>query len=98
MSRSIHTTRRTLHEVRQKDFASDEEKAAAIKKVRFQLWRKRQIKSSVLAERHPAEVTGMPVAASDIPVRVIETHENLFHPASEPDIRNVLTRLPPEAT
>ncbi len=98
MSRSIHSTRRTLHEVRQKDFASDEEKAAAVKNVRFQLWRKRQIKSSVLAERHPAEVTGMPVAASEIPVRVIETHEHLYHAASELDIRSVLTRLPPEAT
>jgi hypothetical protein len=98
MSRSIHSTRQTLHEIRQIAFSSDEEKAAAIKKVRFQLWRKRQIKSSVLAERHPAEVAGMRMTASEIPVRVIDTHEHLYHAASEPDIRNVLTRLPPEAT
>lgn len=97
MSRSIHTTRRTLRELRKQDFADSEEKAAELQKARQQLRRKYFLKRQVEAERAADE---MPVAGVDvetIPIEVQDTAPFVHHACSIADIRAVLAALPAAA-
>lgn len=98
MSRSIHTTHRTLQDLRQQDFSSPRVRSKKIRKARQDLRRKRQIKNQILAERRKSLEPGRPVNATEIPIEVLDVHERIHFPASEEDIRTVLQRLPSSAT
>lgn len=97
MSRSIHTTRRSLTELRRRTFASDDARREAISEAEFSLGRKRRIKRHVAHERHAAPATGVPTPAAAIPIVVAEEGPYLFHAAAPADVRAVLERLPANA-
>lgn len=98
MSRSIHTTRRTLKDLRQQDFSSSKMRIKKIRKARQDLRRKRQIKSLILAERRKPTEPGRPVNATEIPIEILDVHEHIHFPATVADIRAILQRLPSSAT
>lgn len=93
MSRSIHTTRRTLAELEATDFGRAERREGALERARERLARKRRIKAAVLEERRRA-ATGVTLAAM-VPVVVTETGDCVHHGATPDDVREVLRRLPP---
>ncbi|PTX94609.1 hypothetical protein [Opitutus sp. ER46] len=97
MARSIHTTRRSLAELKKRKFASDDDRRVAISKAEFKLQRKRRIKRHVSAERHAVEIQGEPVPGSAIPIVVADQERNVFHAASSDDIRMILGMLPAAA-
>ena len=102
MSRSIHTTRRTITELRKKGKTANAAERAELKKeiqtASAALMRKRLIKWKVEHERRASQPTGIKRLVSDLPVRIIETHPLLHYPVSEQDIRAVLSQLPEQAT
>lgn len=99
MSRSIHTTRRSVREVRRKTFPTPEEKEEAVKKVIGELRRKRRIKRQVFSERHrsgPPSSGGFLV--STIPIETRDEGQLIHHAASVEDLRAILGLLPSGAT
>jgi len=98
MSRSIHTTRRTLDDQAKrilKKGASLKDVESALRKSGEQLRKKRLIKRQVLEERRS---TPLPVAESPIstiPIEVGDAGEFVHHAASPEDIHHVLEALPP---
>lgn len=98
MSRSIHTTRRTLKEIAKRKHPTLREKADAYFKALSELRRKRRLKEQVLTERSRPEppLAGTPIAT--IPIEVRDAGPWVHHPASPEDIRSVLSELPCTAT
>lgn len=97
MSRSIHTTRRTLRDLRKKKFASAEDRQAALKKARSEIWKKRRIKRQVAEERGRENPPLAVAAVGTIPVEVWDTGPFVQHGASEADVRAILALLPSAA-
>ena len=98
MSRSIHTTRKTLSQIARKKFPSAEEKADALKEAGRALRRKRRIKRLVADERGRS---APPLAGADpktIPVEAHNAGRYVHHNASIDDLRAVLALLPAQAT
>ena len=96
MSRSIHTTRKTISKLSRMKPASDAAKAEVIAKARSKLARKRRIKRLVNDERKRPT----PPAETNPQVIPIETHHashHIHHSASAEDLRAVLSLLPPPA-
>ena len=98
MSRSIHTTRRSVNELRKQDYSSADAKREALGEAKRELRRKRLIKELVSAERsRPAPpLAGTPI--STIPIGVRDAGPFVHHAASPEDIRAVLSELPTAAT
>ncbi len=94
MSRSIHTTRRSLAELKKRKFASDDARREAISEAGFDLQRKRRIKRHVTKERHAVVAVGDPVPAASIPIKLRDRAPNIFHAAGPEDIRSILDLLP----
>lgn len=98
MSRSIHTTRKTLREIAKKEFASEAALDTALEATRRDLKRKRRIKRQVAEERRrPAP----PLAGTDsatIPIEVHHAGPYVHHSASVEDLRAILRLLPTAAT
>jgi hypothetical protein len=98
VARSIHTTRRSLAQLAQKEFASPEQKNGVIEAARRELRRKRRIKRRVKTERR----TSIPPFASfdpaTIPIEVHHASRYIHHSASVVDLRALLRLLPPTAT
>lgn len=97
MSRSIHTTRRTLAKVRASDFANEDDKTNAIAEQRRRLRRKRRIKWLVDAERRREKPPLAGSAISTIPIEVLDEGDFVHHPATLDDLRAVLSALPSAA-
>jgi hypothetical protein len=98
VSRSIHTTRRTLKNLRRMDFSDRDEKATLLRQAREEYLRKRRIKRRVNEERHqPAP----PLAGTDpssIPIEIADESPHIHYPLSVDDIRSLLMALPSTAT
>lgn len=99
MSKSIHTTYRTLSDLKQQDFSSAAEYEKKLREVQQALRRKRRIKKRVTHERHlspppPGQLT----TAKSVEIEVRDMHDKVHHAATEDDIRAVLLRLPITAT
>ena len=93
MSRSIHTTRRTLADLRKTKFATRDARRAALKEARAQLRRKRTIKAQVKSERNQP---GQPLgggAIETIPVEFLDRGPYVHHALSLDDTRKLLARL-----
>lgn len=97
MSRSIHTTRRSLAELKDRKFESEAARRDALSDAAFDLQRKRRIKWLVASERHAAATDGEPTPAAAIPIVVADVAPNLFHAAAPDDIRSILRLLPAAA-
>lgn len=95
MSRSIHTTRKHLHELEGADFASREERQRRVDHARQALVRKGAVKSQVLGSRTPRHMLEAPSGVESIPVEVRDEGEFVHYPASAEDVRAVLRLLPP---
>ena len=98
MSRSIHTTRKTLSEIADRKFASIKEQAQAMNKARRQLRRKRRIKRQVVGERRRKDPPLVGVDSATIPIQVHNAGPYVHHNASIEDLRAVLKMLPEAAT
>ena len=98
MARSIHTTRRTLAELRRQKFSSPEEKLIALTEAQEALGQKRRIKKHVSKERHQGEPPLAGTAIETIPLEVIDESPFVHHGASAADIRAILAALPAAAT
>lgn len=98
MSRSIHTTRRTLARIRKQDFSDKAAKAEAIDEGRQQIWKKRRIKRQVTNERKRKAAPLAGTAVETIPIEVLDESPYVHHAASPGDIRAILTALPEAAT
>ncbi len=98
MARSIHTTRRTLVELRRQNFSSPEDKLSAFARVEEALGQKRRIKKHVSRERHQPEPPLAGTAIESIPLEVFDESPFVHHGASPADIRAILAALPAAAT
>jgi tetratricopeptide (TPR) repeat protein len=98
MARSLHRTRRSLDELEATDFSDGEARDKRLEEAREELETKRQIKRSVLGERHrePSPLRGTPL--SEIPIELLDEGPNVLHAATPEDLRAVLRLLPAEAT
>ena len=98
MARSIHTTRRTLAELRRRKFSSPEDKLRALTEAQEALGQTRRIKQHVSKERHQGEPPLAGMATETIPLEVIDESPFVHHGASAADIRAILAALPAAAT
>lgn len=98
MARSIHTTHRTVAELKKKKFADTEVKARVLEEARRQLRRKRLIKSQSLAERARPFPPLAGTAVETITIEATDESPTVHHAASPDDIRGVLSCLPADAT
>jgi tetratricopeptide (TPR) repeat protein len=97
MSRSIHTTRKTLSRLRKQDFSDPAEKASALREARQQLRRKRTIKWKTEWERNRVEAPVAAAQAGNILFEVVDLGPYIHHACSEEDLRAVLSALPETA-
>jgi hypothetical protein len=97
MSRSIHTTRKSVTELEQRRFESEDKRKSAVKRAKAELERKRRIKRQVGKERRSAPVGAVRSGTEAIPIRIEYPKPFVFHAVSEGDIREILRRLPAEA-
>ncbi len=97
MSRSIHTTRKSLARLKRRKFASDDARHEAIDEARAELDRKRRIKRSVKTERHQTQPAATPTTVATIPISVLDVGPCVHHAASPDDIRGVFGQLPANA-
>jgi hypothetical protein len=95
LSRSLHTTRRHLHELERAHFASRKEQQQRIDHARQLLARKRAIKAQVWLRRAPFHRSEAPVSTESIRIEVRDQREFVHYPASAEDVRAVLQLLPP---
>src|SRR5262245_32705930 len=98
MSRSIHTTRKSLSQIAKKKFASAKERKEALDKAVNNLRRKRRIKQQIADERGRETP---PYAGSNfrtIPIQKHNTDRYVHHLASVADLRAILEALPASAT
>ena len=91
MSRSIHTTRRHLEELRREEYADAKYKEDRRKRLEEELEAKRLIKE-MSRQASPSPTAGH-ASPDAVPIRV-EKEPSLFHPATPEDIREVLRRMP----
>jgi hypothetical protein len=97
MSRSIHTTRKSVSELERRRFESEVDRSTAIKRAKKELERKRLIKRQVVGERRSQQPHAAPTSADSIPVLVEKTAPYVYHAASEEDVREILRRIPSAA-
>jgi tetratricopeptide (TPR) repeat protein len=97
MSRSIHTTRRTLEKIRQKKHLSNENRSIALKEASDSLNQKRRTKSMVRKERRQQGPLPPSSVVSIVPIEVLDEGEFVHHGASADDIRAILEALPESA-
>jgi tetratricopeptide (TPR) repeat protein len=95
VSRSIHTTRRHLEELKRTDYADRKLRRAEMRRVRDQLDMKRQIKAQIWQERHRDSTPDSPVAVEAIPIYIHDESEFVHYPAGLDDLRGVMHLLPP---
>ncbi len=96
MSRSIHTTRRSLARLEGDDVSRDDARAEAVAHARRDLRRKRAAKRGAASARRPRERGHTPPDA--VAVTVVDAGANVWFPAGEDDVREVLGRLPSGVT
>ena len=94
MSRSIHTTRKTVGKLARKKFADDKKRSEALVRARRELRRKRLTKRQVLAERRQSEPPLAGTAPCVIPIEVHNQGSFVHYAASPDDLRAVQRRLP----
>lgn len=97
MSRSIHTTRKSVTELEERRFESEDQRKSAVKRAKTELERKRRIKRQVRKERRSAPIGAVRSGTEAIPIRLERPKPFVFHAVSEEDIREILRRLPAEA-
>jgi hypothetical protein len=97
MSRSIHTTRRTLKRLALLKAVNQEGAAVRLEKARREKRRKRLLKRSVREERRKAPAPLASTAPHSIPIEVLDERQEIVHGASEADIRAILSKLPDAA-
>jgi tetratricopeptide (TPR) repeat protein len=96
MSRSLHTTRRQLYELRRAQFASAAEQQQRLDHARQLLVRKRTVKEQVRRRRVSYYRPDAPAGTASIPVEVRDQHAaDVHYPACTEDVRAVLELLPP---
>ncbi|HEX3856003.1 MAG TPA: hypothetical protein VHY30_01760 [Verrucomicrobiae bacterium] len=98
MSRSIHTTRRTVSRLSKRKFASAKEKDEALKDAKGELRRKRLIKQKVAEERRLAAPLLIGTDINTIPIETHHASQFVHHTASVQNLRVILALLPPAAT
>jgi hypothetical protein len=97
LSRSIHTTRRSLERLTRQKSSDPEARARALEKARNELRLKRLIKRQVREERRrePTPLAATPVET--IPIEVEEASGHVFHALDEDDVRALLRAVPDAA-
>lgn len=95
LSRSIHTTRRHLRELKRADFADQRERQRRVDEARRMLQRKRIVKAQVWRRQVERQLPEAPVSIASIPIEVRDQQEFVHYPASVEDIVAVLDLLPP---
>jgi tetratricopeptide (TPR) repeat protein len=95
LSRSIHTTRRSLEEARGFRYSSREKRGEVLRALRDELAAKRAIKQAVGEERRLGDrpVAFLPPEA--IPIRARELGPYVHYPASPADLVGILRAMPP---
>jgi tetratricopeptide (TPR) repeat protein len=95
LSRSIHTTRRSLEEARRFRYSSHEKRREVLQALRDELTVKRVIKQAVDEERRVGDrpVAFLPPEA--IPIRARELGPYVHYPASPADLVGILRAMPP---
>lgn len=97
MARSIHTTRRTLHELSKKEYAGADQRQAALEKAAASLNRKRRIKQLVRKERRQRVPAAASTPVHSIPIDVRDESQFVHHGASPDDLHAILNALPENA-
>lgn len=95
MSRSVHTTRRQLDDLRRTNYADPFRQSEAIARATDRLQRKATIKARTVQERREgafAETTG---GVETIPILVRDEGPYTHYPAGKDDLRAMMRRLPP---
>lgn len=94
MSRSIHTTRRHLQELKRANFANRAERQQCVVDARQALARKHAIKRRSEWKLDRFRFAEAPVSVDSIPIEVYDQREFVQYPASVQDLRAVLRLLP----
>jgi hypothetical protein len=98
MSRSIHTTRKSLAALRSRRFTDEKERTEAISEAETELTRKRRIKWLVAEERRrPTLPAGIRTSPTSVAVTIRDLHPHVYHAVSESDVRAVMDALPATA-
>lgn len=97
MSRSIHTTRKSLAALKTRKFADEKERAEALSEAETALTRKRRIKWLASEERHRTPPDGARTTPMSVSVTVQDLRAHVYHAVSESDIRAVMEQLPATA-
>jgi tetratricopeptide (TPR) repeat protein len=94
MSRSIHVTRQTIARARRFGYANRDRRAALLDDLETRHARKRRMKWAMRQKVRPALFPGAPVTADEVAISFDRRSPFARYPASEADIRAVLSRLP----
>lgn len=94
MSRSIHTTRHNIEEMKCWNFSDSERRKRLIVELEEQAAIKRRTKRRVKEDRSCFEMPLQPVDVEQIPIVVNDTGKYIHYPASPDDIRSVMRLLP----
>lgn len=98
VSRSIHTTRSSVHLLIKSRFADPAMHEELVEREKDKLRIKRRSKRLASIERHRTEPPLAGTPAHLIPIEVLDESPTIHHGASADDIREILERLPPAAT
>jgi hypothetical protein len=93
MSRSIHTTRRTVAD-RAAEASTRPELGEQLEKAQEEKRRKRKIKRSVKEERRVQKTPTPGSVVEQVPINILDNNPSVIHGATEADLRAVLSRLP----
>jgi hypothetical protein len=97
MSRSIHTTRRTLKRLAALTASNREGAAKELKRATGEKQRKSLLKRSVRKERRKTPAPLASTTADSIAIETLDQTNEVVHGASEQDIRAILSKLPDAA-
>ncbi len=98
MSRSIHTTRRSVRELDRARYSNPDEKQDALDSAQQDLNKKRLIKRQISEGRGQAKPPLIGSPLEHIPIEFLDTNQYVHHVVREADLRSVLKGLPPSAT
>jgi hypothetical protein len=98
ISRSYHTTRRKLKELKKSNFADKKKQAKVIDKLKEDLSTKRLVKKQVKTKRRQSGKLLPPTSIDSIPIRIVDSSPYVHYPAGPDDLRELLHRLPASLT
>ena len=94
MSRSIHTKRKDIDDIRKWEYADPDVHNTEARKLRADIRRKRRVKRQVKGQRCADDAIVVSAEVEAVPITVLDTGQFVHYPASPDDIKNIMSLLP----